>query len=75
MTFITLQEAESNLAELMEQAAHGEEIIITNPEGRGFKIVPLPLSAKVPKFGSAKGLIRMADDFDAPLPDFEEYGP
>src|SRR5262245_13071087 len=26
-----------------------------------------------PKFGSAKGLIHMADDFDAPLDDFAEY--
>lgn len=26
-----------------------------------------------PKFGSAKGLVQMADDFDAPLSDFDEY--
>ncbi len=26
-----------------------------------------------PKFGSAKGMIQIADDFDDPLPDFEEY--
>ncbi|CAN2040924.1 hypothetical protein GMMP15_2120006 [Candidatus Magnetomoraceae bacterium gMMP-15] len=28
-----------------------------------------------PKFGSAKGLIEMSDDFDAPLKEFEEYIP
>ncbi|MEA3308885.1 MAG: DUF2281 domain-containing protein [Chloroflexota bacterium] len=33
---------------------------------------PKPLERK-PQFGSAKGLIVMADDFDAPLADFEEY--
>lgn len=27
----------------------------------------------VPKFGSAKGKIRMSDDFDEPLEDFKEY--
>lgn len=27
----------------------------------------------VPKFGSAKGKIKMAPDFDAPLEDFKEY--
>jgi Protein of unknown function (DUF2281) len=27
----------------------------------------------VPQFGSAKGLITMAEDFDAPLEDFDEY--
>lgn len=26
-----------------------------------------------PQFGSAKGMITMADDFDAPLEDFREY--
>ena len=26
-----------------------------------------------PQFGSAQGLIKMADDFDAPLADFQEY--
>lgn len=27
----------------------------------------------IPQFGSAKGMITMADDFDAPLEDFREY--
>jgi hypothetical protein len=26
-----------------------------------------------PKFGSAKGKIKMSDDFDAPIDDFKEY--
>ena len=31
------------------------------------------LAEKRPPFGSAKGMIQIADDFDDPLPDFEEY--
>ncbi|MFA6401388.1 MAG: DUF2281 domain-containing protein [Salinivirgaceae bacterium] len=27
----------------------------------------------IPKFGSAKGKIRLSSDFDAPLDDFKEY--
>ncbi len=27
----------------------------------------------IPKFGSAKGFYKMADDFDEPLEDFKEY--
>ena len=27
----------------------------------------------IPKFGSAKGKIRLSSDFDAPLEDFKEY--
>jgi len=29
----------------------------------------------MPEFGSAKGLIKMSDDFDEPLEDFAEYAP
>jgi hypothetical protein len=28
-----------------------------------------------PKFGSAKGLIKMADNFDEPLEEFKDYMP
>jgi antitoxin (DNA-binding transcriptional repressor) of toxin-antitoxin stability system len=37
------------------------------------KIVPLNTAQTSPKFGSAKGLIKMSDDFDEPIEDFEEY--
>jgi hypothetical protein len=32
-----------------------------------------PLSKKQPVFGCLEGQITIADDFDAPLEDFEEY--
>ena len=31
----------------------------------------LPLKQPVPKFGSGKGLVKMSDDFDEPLEDFD----
>ncbi len=31
----------------------------------------LPPKQPVPKFGSAKGLVKMSDDFDEPLEDFD----
>jgi hypothetical protein len=30
---------------------------------------------RIPKFGCAKGIFKMADDFDEPLDDFREYMP
>lgn len=72
---INLKEAETQLAKLIEQAAEGEEVIITRNDGAAFKIVPLHDRVKAPKFGSAKGLIKMSDDFDAPLENFKEYAP
>lgn len=75
MTLVTLKEAENTLATLIKQVAHGEEVVITDTDGRAFKIVPVPQAQKVPQFGIAKDKLWMAEDFDAPLPEFEEYGP
>lgn len=72
---INLQEAETRRAELIEEAAGGEEVIITRSDGTSFKIVRLGGVDARPKFGSARGLVRMSDDFDEPLADFEEYAP
>jgi antitoxin (DNA-binding transcriptional repressor) of toxin-antitoxin stability system len=72
---VNLKEAETQLAELIEAAAGGEEVIITRIDGTSFKIVPIAARAAIPQFGSAKGLVKMSDDFDEPLEDFEEYAP
>ncbi len=37
--------------------------------------IPKGGSKKRRQAGSAEGLIKMSDDFDAPLEDFEEYQP
>ncbi|PIZ26007.1 MAG: prevent-host-death protein, partial [Chloroflexi bacterium CG_4_10_14_0_8_um_filter_57_5] len=39
------------------------------------QLVPLKQMLRSRKAGSAKGMIQMADDFDAPLGDFAEYMP
>jgi antitoxin (DNA-binding transcriptional repressor) of toxin-antitoxin stability system len=65
-----LAEAKTQLAELIEAAASGEEVIIAGGDGLLFKIVPV--SSPVPKFGSARGLITIADNFDEPLEGFED---
>ena len=72
---INLKEAETRLAELIEEVAGGEEVVITRSDGSSFKIVPLNTVEAIPKFGSAKGMVKMSDDFDAPLEDFEAYAP
>lgn len=72
---INLKEAETRLAELIEEAAGGEEVVIIRNDGTSFKIVPIGVVSATPKFGSAKGLVSMSDDFDEPLEDFEKYAP
>lgn len=72
---VNLKEAETRLAELIEEVLRGEEVVITRSDGASFKIVPLRTVGASPKFGSPKGLVRISDDFDEPLEDFEEYTP
>ena len=75
MTRMTIAEAKDHLDDLLARAAKGEEIVITDDDGRTYKLVP---SEKAPVkkrtlVGSARGKIRMADDFDEELEDFREY--
>ena len=73
MTQIELQEAKEQFMKLVERAANGEEIVIYKNKRPFVKLLPIAHSSRRREFGSAKGLIQMADDFDAPLADFEEY--
>jgi prevent-host-death family protein len=73
MTHVTLEEAQKQLPRLIQEAGEGEEIIITQDSRPIARLVSLPGVKPKPQFGSARGLIQMADDFDAPLEDFKEY--
>src|SRR5215472_8757806 len=75
MHTVGLKEAEERLAELIDEVANGEEVMITREDGTTFKIVRVVPMAPYPKFGSAKGLVKMAEDFDEPLEDFQAYAP
>jgi prevent-host-death family protein len=67
---VALREARLQLAELINEAASGKEVVITRSDGKAFRIVPISQTKPYPKFGSAKGLVEMSDDFDEPLEDF-----
>lgn len=74
MQHIEISEAAAHLPQLIQLALKGDEIILTQDNLPVVKLVALPEKGKTgPKFGSAKGTIRMSDDFDAPLEEFEEY--
>ena len=76
MQQIPLLEAVEHLTELAEAAMNGETVVIVLDDQRSVQIVPLQGKRPKPrKAGSAAGQITFADDFDAPLPDFDEYMP
>ncbi len=73
MQAIDLNKAQARLPELVESALSGEEVILTKNDRPVVKLVPVATPKAQPVFGSANGLITVADDFDAPLEDFDEY--
>ena len=73
MQTVTLDEAKTHLVDLIEAAAAGEEVFIKKNENVSVQLVPRAIKKRRRQFGSAKGLISMAADFDEPLDDFKEY--
>ena len=78
MLNVDIMQAGDSLPELIAQSIEGKEIVISQSGKPLVKLVALngqKLSGQKRKrrFGSAKGLIRMSDDFDEPLEDFRDY--
>ena len=78
MSQLMLEEADSQLAHLVQQVRTGEEVVIVHNSVPIARLSALPEDTPEQKpasqFGNAKDvLIYMADDFDAPLEDFKEY--
>ncbi len=61
------------LPDLIESVIRGEEIVFTQNNLPVAKLVAINQEKPRPQFGSAKGLFTLAEDFDAPLKDFDEY--
>ena len=77
MPTLTLEEADGQLARLVQQINQsGEDLILTQGDKPVARLVPVPAGPPdrpQPRFGSAKGLVTVPPDFDEPLEDFAEY--
>ncbi len=72
----TIHQAKTNLSKLIRQALAGEEVIIARrdkPLVRLEAIKPAKPAGERPLGWAAGAGFYMAEDFDAPLEDFEEY--
>jgi antitoxin (DNA-binding transcriptional repressor) of toxin-antitoxin stability system len=70
---VEVDEARASLPDLIDAAIGGEDVVIQKNEKQAVQLVPVEAAQRNPQFGSAKGLVVVADDFDAPLEDFREY--
>lgn len=70
----TIESAIENFEELMQQAQQGLYVTIVGTDKREYRLLLEPLPTNRPrKPGSLKGKIKIADDFDEPLPEFKLY--
>jgi prevent-host-death family protein len=69
MQTVNIHEAKTQFSKLIEAVARGEEIVIAKAGKPAARLVPVQPEKPVRKPGALKGKMRIATDFDAPLPD------
>lgn len=73
MTTVAIEQAKMNFFRLIDDVALGEHIVITRDNVPVAELVPVAHPKPRPTFGSAKGMIKMSEDFDSPIGDFRDY--
>ena len=63
---VNIYDAKTRLSELVDRAAAGEEVIIAKAGKPVARLVPLRVRERSP--GRGAGTIKIAPDFDEPLP-------
>ncbi|MFP3562884.1 type II toxin-antitoxin system Phd/YefM family antitoxin [Paraburkholderia sp. SIMBA_030] len=69
MQNFNIHEAKTQFSRLVDAAAAGEEITISKSGVPTARLVPIERAKVKRRFGGLKGKVKIADDFDAPLPD------
>lgn len=69
---VNYDDLKNQIMDLIEAALRGDKVVVTKDGKQIIQLVPMKPTSK-PTFGSAKGKIKIAPDFDEPLEDFKEY--
>lgn len=69
MKTVNIHEAKTQFSKLIEAVARGEEIVIAKAGKPAAMLVSMRAHPMIRKPGAMKGKIRIAADFDSPLPD------
>ena len=73
MQRIPVDDAQTELKQLLEAAMRGETVLIVGDDQQTVQLVPIAHEKQARHAGSAKGQISIGADFDASLSDFDEY--
>ncbi|MBS0325220.1 MAG: type II toxin-antitoxin system Phd/YefM family antitoxin [Proteobacteria bacterium] len=68
MAIVNIYDAKTRLSSLVDLAAAGEDVVIGRNGKPVARITALAPPKRSIRFGVLKGRIKLADDFDAPLP-------
>lgn len=68
MKTVNIHEAKTHLSRLVARAEEGEEIVIAKAGRPVAKLTGLPRTGRKRPLGTARGMIVIRADFDAPLP-------
>ena len=76
MDTINIYEAKTRLSQLVDKAAAGEDVVVSRNGKPLVRITALVAGKRPVKFGVLRGKVKVARDFDAPLPDdvLAEFG-
>ena len=75
MQTITLEEAQSHLAEIIEKLSPGEEVLLTWNNHPVARLISEPGEKPRPVPGRGKGMLTIVSEDDDHLKDFAEYMP
>ncbi len=73
MLQVNVHEAKTNLSKLIKKVVEGEDVVIARGNNPIVKLVLIDKIKPKRRLGTAKGKIKISDDFEAPLEDFKEY--
>ena len=66
---VNVHEAKTHLSRLLEEVRQGEEVVIAKAGKPVARLVAVKEPRRRREPGSARGQIKIAEDFDAPLPE------
>lgn len=72
---VTLEQAKTQLGDLIARAAAGESVVITDHDKPVAQLVPPAPDKPRPQYGRGKGMLTILAEDDEHLKDFEEYMP
>ena len=73
MTTVGIHEAKTHLSRLLRAVEEGEEVVILRGSRPVARLVAIQSDESDRKLGTAKGLIRVSENFDESLEDFGAY--